>query len=151
MGALFSFLITLIVLCGAGAMFFIVVDKAAPDATMNRVAKIAVGVVFAVVIILAIQNLLFGGGGAAPSVGNIIGFAIGIIIILVVLYLLDMLIQFLARLVGAQVAEIIRVIIFAIILIALLILVDNTLMGARYTGSYIHLGDTPSIMKPERR
>ena len=120
MSALFGFLITLIVLCGAGAMFFLVVDRAAPDATMNRVAKIAVGVVFGVVIILAIQSVLFGGGGAAPSVGSIISFAIGIIIILVVLYLLDILIKFIASLVGAQVAEIIRVIIFAIILIALL-------------------------------
>ena len=150
MGALFSFLITLIVVCGAAAMFFIVVDKAAPDPAMNRVAKIAVGVVFAVIIILAIQTVL-SGGGAAASVGNIIGFAIGIIIILVVLYLLDMAIGFIASFTNAQIAEICRVIIFAIILIALLILVDNTLMGARYTGSYIHLGDTPSIMRPERR
>ena len=150
MNALFGFLITLIVLCGAAAMFFIVVDKAAPDPAMNRVAKIAVGVVFAVVLILAIQNVLFG-GGAAPTVGNIIGFAIGIIVILVVLYLLDMAIGLIAGFTTPQIAEIVRVIIFAIILIALLILVDNTLMGARYTGSFIHLGDTPSIMKPERR
>jgi hypothetical protein len=152
MNALFSLLITLIVLCAAGYMFFLVVDKAAPDATMNKVAKIAVGTVFAVVIILAIKDALLGGGGAAASVGGIISFAIGIIIILVVLYLLNMFIGFLASLVGAQLAEVIRVIIFAIILIALLVLVDSTLMGGRYTGSYIgHVGETPSIMKPERR
>jgi hypothetical protein len=152
MGGLFNFLVTLIVLCAAGAMFFIVVDKAAPDATMNRVAKIAVGTVFAVVIILAIKDLLFGGGVAALSVGGIISFAIGIIVILVVLYLLDMLISFIATLIGAPLANVVKVIVFAIILIALLVLVDKTLMGGQYTGQFLgNLGTSPSIMKPERR
>jgi hypothetical protein len=152
MAGLFNFLVTLIVLCAAGAMFFIVVDKAAPDATMNRVAKIAVGTVFAVVIILAIRDLLFGGGVAALSVGGIISFAIGIIVILVVLYLLDIVIGFIASMIGAQLAAVVKVIVFAIILIALLVLVDSTLMGGRYTGAYLgHMGDSPSIMKPEHR
>jgi hypothetical protein len=119
---------------------------------MNRVAKIAVGTVFAVVIILAIKDLLFGGGVAALSVGGIISFAIGIIVILVVLYLLDMLISFIATLIGAPLANVVKVIVFAIILIALLVLVDKTLMGGQYTGQFLgNLGTSPSIMKPERR
>jgi hypothetical protein len=152
MAGLFNFLVTLIVLCAAGAMFFIVVDKASPDATMNRVAKIAVGTVFAVAIILAIRDVLFGGGGQAISFGGIISFAIGIIVILVVLALLDIVIGFIASMIGAQLAAIVKLIVFAIILIALLVLVDSTLMGGRYIGAYVgHMGDSPSIMKPEHR
>lgn len=147
---LFDFLITLIVLIATGTMFFLVIDRAAPDATMNKVAKIAVGVVFAVVILLAIKGLLFGGGAMALSAGGLITFAIGIIIILVVLYLLDTAIGFIATLVGATIANIIKVVVFAIILIALLVLVDKTMMGGRNTTA-IGLGHTPSIMTPERR
>ena len=149
--ALFDFVITLIVLFATGAMFFIVIDKAAPDATMNRVAKIAVGTVFAVIILFAIKGLLFGGAAIALSAGGIIKFAIGIIIILVVLYLLDMAMGLIATFIGAALANVIKVIVFAIILIALLVLVDQTLMGGRYTGSLGDLGGNPRIMTPERR
>jgi hypothetical protein len=132
-------------------MFFLVVDKAAPDPTMNRVAKIAVGTVFAVAIILAIRDALFGGGGGAIGLGSIIQFAIGIIVILVVLYLLDIVIGFIASMIGTQLAEIVRVVVFAIILIALLVLVDRTLMGGHITDSILGGVSQPSIMKPERR
>lgn len=148
--ALFDFIITLIVLFATGTMFFIVIDKAAPDATMNRVAKIAVGTVFAVIILFAIKGLLFGGGVLALSAGGIIKFAIGIIIVLVVLYLLDVAIGFIAGMVGETLAGIIKVVVFAIILIALLVLVDQTLMGGKYTGNLSDIGGT-SIMRPERR
>lgn len=149
---LFDFIITLIVLFAAGTMFFLVIDRAAPDATMNKVAKIAVGVVFAVIILLAIKGLLFGGAVAALSAGGLITFAIGIIILLVVLYLLDAAIGFIASLVGETIAGIIKVVVFAIILIALLVLVDKTMMGGKMTGmAGIDLGPTPSIMKQERR
>lgn len=149
---LFDFVITLIVLIAAGVMFFLVIDRAAPDSTMNRVAKIAVGVVFAVLILLMIKGLLFGGAGAAAlSAGSLIGFAIGIIIILVVLYILDIAIGFIASLIGEQLAQIVKVVVFAIILIALLVLVDKTMMGGKVTGAAgIDLGPTPQIMKQER-
>jgi hypothetical protein len=108
--------------------------------------------VFTVVILLAIKGLLFGGGIVALSAAGIIKFAIGVIIVLVVLYLLDAAIGFIAQLVGATIAGIVKVVIFAIVLIALLVLVDQTLMGGHYTGNIgKSFGDTPSIMRPERR
>lgn len=147
---LFDFVITLIVLVATGVMFFIVIDKAAPDPTMNRVAKIAVGTVFAIIILLAIKGLLFGGGAIALSAGGLIQFAIGIIIILVVLYLLDVAMQYIAAFIVELLANVIKVVIFAAVLIALLVLVDKTMMGGRYTGALGNL-ETPQIMKPERR
>lgn len=149
--ALFDFLITLIVLAATGAMFFIVIDRAAPDALMNRVAKIAVGTVFAVVVLYGLKGLLFGGSALALSISGIITFAIGVIIILVVLYLLDMVIGFIASMIGAELANVVKVVLFAIILIALLVLVDQTLLGGRVTGSLGNLGASHSIMTPERR
>jgi hypothetical protein len=152
--ALFDFIITLIVLGVAGAMFFVVIDKAAPDPSMNKVAKLGVGGVFAVILLLALKGLLFGGSVLALSAGGLIAFAIGIIVILLVLYLLDIAIGYLAGLIGQPLANIIRVVAFALILIALLVLVDKTLMGGHFTGPMPRMTDslsTPSIMKPERR
>lgn len=150
--ALFDFMITVIVLVATGVIFFTVIDKASPDPTMNKVAKVAVGTVFAVVLLIALKGLLFGGGALALSAGGIITFAIGVIIVLLVLYFLDVGIQYLAGLIGATLANMIKVVVFAVILIALLVLVDQTMFGARYTGSYIGSGGSaPSIMKLERR
>lgn len=148
--ALFDFVITLIVLFATGTMFFIVIDKAAPDATMNRVAKIAVGTVFAIIILIAVKGLLFGGSVLALSAAGIIKFAIGIIVILVLLYMLDAAIGMIASWVGEPIANLIKVLIFALILIALLVLVDQTLMGGHVTGNLGNFGESPQIMRRER-
>jgi hypothetical protein len=149
---LIDFVITLIVICGVGALFFITIDWMKVDATMKKIAKIAIGVVLAVVILLAIKAVLFGGGGAALSGGGIIGFAIGIIVLLVVLYIVDVLLGWLAANmgIGAPIIDIVRYLVFAIALIALLVLADRSFFGGRYIGASLGL-DTPSIMKPEKR
>jgi len=148
---LIDFVITLIVICGVGALFFLTIDWMKVDETMKRVAKIAIGVVLAVVVLLAIKSVLFGGGGTALSAGGIIGFAIGIIVLLVVLYIVDILLGWLAANMGiaAPIIDIVRYLVFAVALIALLVLADRSFFGGRYIGSA--LGETPSIMKPERK
>jgi hypothetical protein len=149
---LMDFLITLVVICGAGGLFFVAIDRVAPDPFLNKIGKIAVGVVLLVVVLLAIKGVLFG-GGVAISAGGIIGFAIGLIIILVVLFLIDKVLDFLRDYVSAWLADIVRYVVFAIALIALLVLADRSLFASRYTGAGagIDFGGTPSIMKPERR
>lgn len=150
--ALIDFVITLVVLVGTGALFFIAIDKAAPDPLMNKVGKIAVGVVIAVVLLLAIKGLLFGGGALVLSGGSIIGFAIGVIVILVLLFLVDFVLTWLGAQIGEGVAGVIRYLVFAIALIALLILADRSFFGGRYVPmSSLGLGAPPSIMKPERK
>jgi hypothetical protein len=132
--ALIDFVIALVAICGMGAMFFIVVDRVAPDATMNRVAKIAVGVVLALIVLLAVKALLFGGGGAVVSIGGVISFAIGVIVILVLLFLLDMVLGWLGGQMGEPVVRVIKYLVFAVALIALLLLADSSLFGGRYVG-----------------
>lgn len=147
---LIDFVITLVVLVGVGALFFIAIDKVAPDATLNKIGKIAVGVVLAVVLLLAIKAVLFG-GGAAIAGGNIISFAIGVIVLLVVLYLVDLALSWFGESINSTIANAIKYLVFAIALIALLVLADRSFFGGRYVAGPSGLGDTPSILKPERR
>ena len=151
---LFDFVITLVVICGTGALFFIAIDRTAPDPTMNKIGKIAVGVVLAVVVLLAVKAVLFGGGGGpVMSAGGIIQFAIGVIVLLVVLYIIDILLTWLAANmgIGAPIIEIIKYLVFAVALIALLVLADRSFFGGRYVVGPMGMGSTPSIMVPERR
>jgi len=151
--ALIDFVIALIVICGTGALFFLTIDRVAPDALLNKIAKIAIGIVLAVVILLAVKSLLFGGGGGpVVSAGGIIGFAIGVIVILVLLFLIDMVLKWLGTQMGDWLISIIRYLVFAVALIALLVLADRTLFAGHYLPSMAGtLGPQPSIIKPERR
>src|SRR4029077_9138822 len=131
--ALIDFVIALIVICGTGALFFLTIDRVAPDALLNKIAKIAIGIVLAVVILLAVKSLLFGGGGGpVVSAGGIIGFAIGVIVILVLLFLIDMVLKWLGTQMGDWLISIIRYLVFAVALIALLVLADRTLFSGHY-------------------
>ena len=144
--ALLDFVIALVVIVGTGVLFFTVIDKVAPDATMNKVSKVAVGVVLTVVVLLALKALLFGGGGAAIlSAGGIIYFAIGVIVLLVVLFLVDLALSYVAAPLGEPLIGAIKYLIFAIALIALLVLADNALFGGRYVGK--HFGQVPAIVQ----
>lgn len=148
---LIDFVITLVVLVGTGALFFIAIDKAAPDPTLNKIGKIAVGVVLAVVLLLAVKVVLFGGAGVVLTGSGIIGFAIGVIVILVILYLVDLLLTWLGEQVNATIAAAIKYLVFAVVLIALLVLADKSFFGGRYVYGPMSSGQTPSILAPEKR
>jgi hypothetical protein len=151
--ALMDFFITCIVLAGAGALFFLTVDKIAPDETMKKIGKIAVGVILLVVFLLAIKAVLFGGGGAIVLGGSgIITFAIGVIVILVVLYLIDLLLSWLASNMGiaAPIVSAVKYVVFAVALIALLVLCDRAFFGGRYVYAPLTGDTTPTIMRPAR-
>lgn len=149
--ALIDFLVTVVVVVGVGALFFLMIDRTAPDATMNKIGKIAIGVVLACVVLLAVKGVLFGGGALVVGAGGIITFAIGAIVILVVLFLLDMLLTWLGGNINATLANAIKYVVFAIALIALLVLADRSFFGGRYIGEPLGVGTTPSIMRPEKR
>ena len=150
--ALMDFLITIIVLAGTGALFFVTIDRLAPDALLNQIGKIAVGVVLAVVLLLAVKGVLFG-GGVALSAAGIIGFAIGIVVLLVVLFLVEKILDWLGPKIGPNIAGIIKYVVFAIALIALLAVADSTMFGGRYVGAGLRGlgGPSPSIMRPEHQ
>ena len=135
---LLGFLISVILLIATGAIFFLVIDRMAPDPLLNRIGKIAVGTVLLVVFLLIISAVLFGTGGAVSmSPSGFIWFCIGVIVILVVLFIIDYVLGLIASGmgIGEGLVNVIKFVIFAVALIALLVLADKTLMGGSYTNS----------------
>lgn len=135
---LLDFIVTLIVLGGIAAMFFLVIDKVSPDATFTKLAKVAIGVVILIVLILAVKAVLFGGGPAVALSGHgLIMFAIGAIVVLVVLYLLNLVLDWFGAQVGlANFSTAIKYVIAACALIALLVVADSALFGGAYIGGH---------------
>ena len=147
---LIDFIITLVAVFGTGALFFIGMERAAPDPLMKKIGQITVAVVLGIVLLLAIKGVLFGGGASVAS-ANIVPFAITVIVIFVLLFLLDKILQAAGSWgIPGWILEIVRYVIFAVVLIALLVMLDKTFLGGKYTSS-LDFGGSPSIMRPERR
>lgn len=130
-GGLMQFLINIIVLFAAGAIFFLSIDKIAPDAFFARIAKIAIGCLLLIAFIVVIAAVLgMGGGGVTVSPTGILWFAIAVIVAVVVLYVLNLIVDWLAANMGlAPMAEVIKYVIGAVVLIALLVAAANLLFG----------------------
>ena len=125
--ALFDFLIALVVLGGAVALFMAAIDGISPNALFTKIAKIAIGIAALVALLVAIKGVFFGGGGAMTvSPLGIIYFAIGIIVVLVVMYLVK---RFIVLICPLPWSEPILFVIGAIALIALLGLAASTMFG----------------------
>jgi hypothetical protein len=136
---LMDFLISMILLIATGFIFFLVIDRLAPDPILNKIGKVAVGVVLLIVFLLAIKAVLFGGaagGHLAPQ--GFIWFCIGVIVILVVMFIIGAVLDWIAGSmgIGAPIVTIVKYVIFAVALIALLVIADQTLMGGSYTGAF---------------
>ncbi len=137
--ALFDFLISIILLLAVGFIFFLVVDRIAPEPTLNKIGKIAVGVVLLVVFLFACKSVFFGGGGGLHiDPKGFLYFAIGVIVVLIALFIIQAVLDWIAAQMGmgAPIVEIIKYVIFGVALIALLVLADRTLLGGSITGSF---------------
>ena len=122
-----DFLIAVIGLCLIVALFYLAIDKLAPDPFMNKVARWTVGGIALIVFLLAVKAVLFGGGGAlAVTPWGILQFAIGLLVLIVVLYLVYMVIDYLAP---PPFAAPVKFVIGALALIALLVLAGQVLFG----------------------
>lgn len=129
---LLGFLISLIVLFGVGAIFFLTIDRVAKDAFLATIAKIAVGCLFLIAFIMAVANVLgFGGAALATSPMGVIIFAIGVLILVAVLYLVDIVLDWIGRNMGiaGEVVTVIKFIISVVALVALLYLAGNALLS----------------------
>lgn len=133
---LMDFIISIILLLATGFVFFLVIDRLAPDPLLNKIGKIAVGIVLLIVFLLAVKAVLFGGAGAVAHLApqGFLWFCIGVIVVLVVLFIIEFVLDWLAGQMGAAggLVQIVKYVIFAIALIALLVVADKTLMGGSY-------------------
>lgn len=128
---LVQFLINIVALLAAGGIFFVSIDKVAPDAFFAKVAKIAVGALLIIALIVAIAAVLgLAGGGVAISPVGIVYFAIAVIIAVVILYVINLVLDWIAsNMGGGPWVGSVKYVLGAIVLIALLIAAANMLFG----------------------
>jgi hypothetical protein len=129
---LLGFLVSLILLFGVAAIFFLTIDRVAKDAFLAKISKIAVGCLLLIAFIMAIANVLgFGGAALSASPMGIIIFAVGVLVLVVVLYIIDVVVDWIAANMGmaANLAVIIKFVVSVVALIALLLLAGSALIG----------------------
>jgi hypothetical protein len=133
---LVQFLINIIALLAAGGIFFISIDKVAPDAFFARVAKIAIGALLLIALIVTIAAVFgLAGGGVTVAPLGIVWFAIAVIVAVVVLYVINLIIDWIVQnMGGAPLAPIIKYVLGAIVLIGLLVAAANLLFGYHIAG-----------------
>lgn len=152
--ALFDFLITIVVVAGVVALFFAVIDKVSPDASFSKIAKIAIGLVALVLVLLACKAVLFGGGapGATLNGRGLLEFACASIVVLLLLYLVNLALDWFGAAAGLQPwAAAIKYVIAALALIALLVVAGDALFGYGPPGADALrgpiFGTTPRIIR----
>jgi hypothetical protein len=133
---LVQFLINIIALLAAGAVFFLSIDKIAPDPFFAKIGKIAIGALLLIAFIVTIAGVLgVGGGAVAISPTGIIWFVVSVIVAVVVLYVVNLIVDWLASNMGiGPIAGIIKYVLGAVVLIALLIAAANFLFGYKVSG-----------------
>jgi hypothetical protein len=128
---LVQFLINIIALLAAGGIFFISIDRVAPDEFFSRIAKIAIGALLLIALIVTIASV-FGmlAGGFVVSPLGIVWFAIAVIVAVVVLYVINLILDWVGtNMGGGPIIPIIKYVLGAIVLIGLLIAAANLLFG----------------------
>jgi hypothetical protein len=139
MSGLVQFVVNIIALLAAGAIFFVSIDRVAPDAFFAQIAKIAIGALLLIALVVTVAAAFgLGGGGIAVSPLGIVYFAVAVIVAVVVLYVINLVIDW----IGAQMGAVpwvgaIKYVLGAIVLVGLLIAAASLLFGA-------HIGTFPS-------
>lgn len=132
---LIDFLVNIIVLLAAGAIFFLSIDKIAPDEFFAKIAKIAIGALLLVAVIVTVAAVFGLATGIKVSAQGIVWFAVAVIVAVVVLYVLNMIVDWIASNMGfPHLAAVIKYVLGAIVLIALLLAAANFLFGFRLGG-----------------
>jgi hypothetical protein len=136
---LMTFVIVIVGLCVIGALIFTAIDFVSADERFKKIAKLAVGGVLLIVFLVAVKNVLFGGGGeGAITPEALINFAIGVIVLLVVWFIIVKVLDWVAGQFPpiAPFKDIIVFVISAIVLIVLLILAADAFFGGGGIGGF---------------
>jgi hypothetical protein len=129
---LVQFLINVVALLGAGAIFFVSIDRVAPDEFFAKIAKIAIGILLIIALILAVAAVFGLAGGVAISPLGVIWFAVAVIVAVVVLFIINLVLDWISTNMGGGpwVAPV-KYVLGAIVLVGLLIAAANFLFGYR--------------------
>jgi hypothetical protein len=127
---LVQFLINIIAILAAGGIFFVSIDKVAPDPFFAKIAKIAIGAMLLIAVIITIAAVFGLAAGVTVSPLGVVWFAVAVIVAVVVLFVLNMIVDWIASNMGfGTLSTMIKYVLGAIVLIALLIAAANLLFG----------------------
>src|SRR5262245_52032504 len=98
---LVQFLINIVAILAAGGIFFLSIDKVAPDEFFAKIGKIAIGALLLIALIVAVAAVFGLAGGIAVSPLGVVWFAIAVIVAVVILYIINLVIDYIGRNMGA--------------------------------------------------
>lgn len=132
---LVQFLVNMIALLAAGAIFFISIDKIAPDPFFAKIGKIAIGALLLIAVIVTIAAVFGLASGVTVSPLGIVWFAIAVIVAVVVLYVINLIVDWIGgQMGGGPWVGIVKYVLGAIVLIALLIAAADMLFNVKVSG-----------------
>jgi hypothetical protein len=133
MSGLVGFVINIVALLAGGAIFFLSIDKVAPDAFFAKIGKIAVGALLIIALVITVASIFGYAGGLAIAPLGVIYFAIAVIIAVAVLYIINLVIDWIATNMGMGGGWVVPVkyILGVIVLVGLLIAAVDLLFGAK--------------------
>jgi hypothetical protein len=136
---LVQFIVNIIALLAAGGIFFISIDKVAPDEFFAKIAKIAVGALLLIAIVVTIAAVFgLGGGGIAIAPLGIVWFAIAVIVAVVILYIINLVVDWIGgQMGGGPWVPVVKYVFGAIVLIGLLAAAAELLFGQKLIGGVV--------------
>jgi hypothetical protein len=129
---LVQFLVNIVALLAAGGIFFIAIDKVAPDAFFARIAKIAIGALLLIALIVTVAAVFGLASGITVSPLGIVWFAVAVIVAIVILYVINLVLDWIGtNMGGGPWIGVVKYVLGAIVLIGLLVAAANLLFGYR--------------------
>jgi hypothetical protein len=127
---LVQFIVNIIAILAAGGIFFLSIDKVAPDPFFAKIAKIAIGALLLIALVVTVAAVFGLAGGVTISPLGIIWFAVAVIVAVVILYIINLVIDWIAANMGGGVwVTPVKYVLGTIVLIGLLIAAANLLFG----------------------
>ncbi len=127
---LVQFLVNVIALLAAGGIFFLSIDKVAPDEFFARIAKIAIGALLLIGLVVTIAAVFGLASGVTVSPLGIVWFAVAVIVAVVILYIINLVIDWIGRnMGGGPWITPVKYVLGAIVLVGLLVAAANMLFG----------------------
>jgi len=127
---LVRFVVDIIAILAAGGIFFVSIDRVAPDGFFAKIAKIAIGALLLIALVVAVAAVFGLAGGVSVSPLGVVWFAVAVIVAVVVLYLINLVIDWIGREMGGGPWVIpVKYVLGAVVLIGLLVAAANFLFS----------------------
>jgi hypothetical protein len=132
---LVTFVVNIIALLAAGAIFFVSIDRVAPDAFFAKIAKIAIGALLLIALVITIAAVFGLASGVTVSPLGVVWFAVAVIVAVVILFIINLIVDWIgSQMGGGPWIEVVKYVLGAIVLIGLLVAAANLLFGYKMAG-----------------